>query len=436
MKLIRSFSITLALLLSAIPLAKADAIRIASYNIKFFATGVVNQGDRLDKLKQVIDVLDADIIGLQEIDDRAALMLLFPTNKWEIIIDDTSGDDQDVALVALKSAVTVKGHEYLFPGSSNNTFFPNRRDVLSVELQLPNSAGSFFVMVQHAKARFGGRKQTDDRREGAARKLVEKIKQDFDDRDFILLGDLNDNPDDRSLNILETGDPNALGGPEEMDGPLLVNLMDQLCADGHVSHGRSSSDIVAGQINTLDPNSRSRNNNARGTDANTGDILFDQILFPVSMKNKYVGGSVKVFNHPSGVSGNDDTRASDHLPVYAEFDFEAAVAPPATTTLRIAGLLPNPEGTDAGHEQVVLANGTASAVNLQGFKLRDKSHNEFSLSGVVPSGSKLTITMQGNSMPLNNDTDEIQLIDPQGDEKDKVSYTASQVKVGQMIEFP
>ena len=428
-------SLIVALLLLAVPSALADAIRVASYNIKFLKTDVVTQGNRLEKLKKVIDVLDADVIGLQEIADRAALALLFPTAQWEIVIDDTSGDDQDVALVARKTAVRVKGHEFLFPSSQDNTFFPNRRDVLSVELELLNSPRTFFVMVQHAKSRFDGRHQTDSRREGAARKLVEKIKQDFDDRDFILLGDMNDNPDDRSLNILETGDPNAVGGPEEMDGPLLVNLMDTLCADGHVSHGRNSADIVAGQVNTIDPQSRARNNNARGTDVNTGDILFDQILFPVGMRNKYVGGSVAVFNHQSAASGNNTTRASDHLPVYAEFDF--GVAPPvAPATLRIAGLLPNPDGADAGHEQVVLANGTAAAVNLSGYTLRDRAGQRFSLSGVVPSGAKLTITMQGNSMPLNNDGDDVALLDSAGTERGKVSYTAAQVKVGQMIDFP
>lgn len=416
--------------------AAAEAIRVASYNIKFLNTGVTSQGNRLDKLREVVAALDADVIGLQEIADRAAIELVFPPAQWNIVIDDASGDDQDVALVARKGTLTIKGHQFLFPDSQDNTFFPNRRDVLCVEIELPNSAGTFLVMVQHAKSRYGGRSQSDSRREGAARKLVEKIRQDFDDRDFILLGDFNDNPDDRSLNILETGNPDALAGPEEMDGPLLVNLMDQLCADGHVSHGRNSSDIVGERINTLDPNSRARNNAGRGTDANTGDILFDQILFPVWMVNKYVGGSVRVFDHTSAVLGNDSNRASDHLPVYAEFDFEAAIPIPAPTTLRIAGLLPNPNGADAGHEEVVLSNGTAASVNLSGFKLRDKAGNEFALSGVVPSGSRLTIVMQVSSMPLNNDGDEVQLIDPAGDEKDKASYVASQVHSGKMIEFP
>jgi hypothetical protein len=87
-------------------------------------------------------------------------------------------------------------------------------------------------MVHHGKSRAGGRAATDFRREGAARAMIHVL-----DRDFILLGDFNGNPDDRSLNILETGDPNAPGGPEEIDGPFPANLTEPLMAEGHVSHG-------------------------------------------------------------------------------------------------------------------------------------------------------------------------------------------------------
>lgn len=415
-----------------------DQIRVASYNIKFFSTGVTNQGTRLDKLKSVVQILDADVIGLQEIDDRAALELLFPTNAWEILIDDASDDDQDLALAARKSSVKVNSQKFLFPNAQDNQFFPDKRDVLCAELELANSTNSsatFYVLVHYAKSRYGGRATTDYRREGASVKLVDMLKQDFDDKDFILLGDFNDNPDDRSLNILETGDVNAQGGPEEIDGPLLINLMDQLCAEGHVSHGRSAVDIIGDRVNTIDPNSRQRNNNARGTDTNTGDILFDQILFPVSMANKYVQGSAKVFDNSVAIQGSGSNVASDHLPVYAEFVLAAEVEP-GPTGIRIVSMLPNPEGQDAGKEEVTIGNFTASVVNLPGFKLVDKAGNEFGLSGTIPANGKLTIVMSSNSMPLNNASgDEVRLLDAGGNELHKVSYTGAQAKSGKTVSF-
>ena len=151
---------------------------------------------------------------------------------------------------------------------------------------------------------------TDVRREGAAHAKLRVCERDF-----------NDNPDDRSLNILETGDPNALGGPEEIDGPFLTNLTEPLMAASPVSQGKSAMDIVGDQIDTLDPMRFQRNNVARGPN-HTGMILRPD-PDPVRMRERQGDGSTKVFNHASVLRGSEQTRASDHLPVSADFIFEA-----------------------------------------------------------------------------------------------------------------
>ncbi|HET9530668.1 MAG TPA: hypothetical protein VFQ92_09970, partial [Blastocatellia bacterium] len=128
--------------------------------------------------------------------------------------------------------------------------------------------------------------------------------------------------------------------------------MEPLLAAGHVSHGRTASDIVGDRVNTIDSESRKRNNDARGTNQNTGDILFDQILIPIWMENRYVANSAKVFDHEVGVRGNNFNRASDHLPVFAEFSYGTdEPIEPVTDGLRIVSLLPNPNGVDAGREE-------------------------------------------------------------------------------------
>jgi endonuclease/exonuclease/phosphatase family metal-dependent hydrolase len=432
----------LAFCLFTFTIQAQEQLRIATYNIKFLDTNVSSQGDRLSKLQQVISLLDAQVIGLQEIKDRAALELLFPPQDWSIVIDDDSNDTQDVALAVRKpfkvlnlpDDLDADDEHFLFPSSADNEFFPSRRDVLTVEVGLPTSNKSFFVMVFHSKSRVGGRTNTDGRREGSARKVLEVLKRDYEDKDFILLGDFNDNPDDASLNILETADPNAIGGPEEIDGPFLSNLTEELCVAGHVSHGRTQNDIIDGKINTIDPQSRNRNNNARGTNTNTGDILFDQILIPVSMKSKYVSGSITVFDDGIAIAGTSNTQASDHLPVSAEFIFEEEPSNPPVG-IRIISLLPNPHGQDAGREEVTIGNFTTSQLNLQGWKLRDRAGKLFTLTGIVPANSKLTIIMTVNSMPLNNDGDEVELLDSQGVVKHKVTYSTSEVISGVPILF-
>lgn len=441
------FLATVVLLLVATTIHAQDqrTVRVASYNIKFLSTAVSSEGDRLQKLKQVIEQLDADVIGLQEIDNRAALNLVFPSASWTVVIDDESGDDQDVA-VAVRKPFTVRNvdanldaddQHFLFPASADNSLFPNRRDVLSIEVAVPENLGTFFVMVLHPKARVGGRATTDSRRVGAARKLLAKLQQDFEDKDFILLGDINDNPDDQSVNILETGNPNALGGAEEIDGPFLVNLMEPLVAAGHVSHGRTSGNIIGDLINTIDPESRRRNNDARGTDFDTGDILFDQILVPMSMKSRYVGGSASIFNNAIAVKGTNFTRASDHLPVFAEFTYgsEEPEEPLVPAGVRIAWVLPNPDGADAGREEVAIRNGTGGMLNLDGWKLRDNSSNTYNLSGTIPAGGMLVIVMTTNTMALNNNGDDVTLLDPSGAVKHSVTYLAADVSLGKIVEF-
>jgi hypothetical protein len=222
-------------------------------------------------------------------------------------------------------------------------------------------------MVLHGKSWAEGRADTDVRREGVAGAMIQRLERDFDEKECILLGDFNDNPDDRSLNILETGDPNTPGGPEGIDGPFLSNLREPLMTSGHVSQGKSAMDIVGDQIHKLDRMSRQRNNVSRGTNRHTGMILFYQIPIPVRMRGRYVEGSIKVFNHASAPCGSEHTRASDHLPVFADVVFGGVEPPPPpVAALRIVSLLPNPAGPDEGREQVTIGNGTAEAVDPQG----------------------------------------------------------------------
>ncbi len=128
------------------------------------------------------------------------------------------------------------------------------------------------------------------------------------------------------------------------------------------------------------------------------------------------------------------------MPVFADFVFEAGTDPddddPVTAaSLRIVALLPNPSGTDAGHEEVTIGNfGTAEA-SLAGWKLRDRANNEFTLSGSLPPSSRLTIIMTSNTMPLNNSGDDITLIDNSDNVLVSVSYAGGQASSGAVVRF-
>jgi hypothetical protein len=49
-----------------------------------------------------MDALDAHVIDLQEIADRAALERVFPPAEWHMVIDDDSTNAQDLAVAVRK----------------------------------------------------------------------------------------------------------------------------------------------------------------------------------------------------------------------------------------------------------------------------------------------------------------------------------------------
>ena len=101
--------------------------------------------------------------------------------------------------------------------------------------------------------------------------------------------------------------------------------------------------------------------------------------------------------------------------------------------IRIIALLPNPNGTDAGHEQVTIANTRDDfdyPLSLKGWRLVDKAGNEFPLVGTLDPGKPLIVTMTESTMPLNNNGDEVLLIDAEGVGRSRVSYVESQVRSG------
>ena len=99
----------------------------------------------------------------------------------------------------------------------------------------------------------------------------------------------------------------------------------------------------------------------------------------------------------------------------------------------IVALLPNPNGTDAGHEQITIGNSTGEIVKLDGWKLIDKAGNVYLLSGRVEAGKSLVVTMTEATMPLNNNGDTVALIGPDGVGRSRVSYLGSQARSGAVI---
>jgi hypothetical protein len=154
------------------------------------------------------------------------------------------------------------------------------------------------------------------------------------------------------------------------------------------------------------------------------------------MLPRYVGDSAQIFDAEVAARGNNTTRASDHLPVFAEFTLGPSDPDAGSAGLRIVSALPDPHGADQGKEQVTLRNTGMAPIHLNGWRLRDRAQNEFALGGMIGAGATSTVTMTTSSMPLNNAGDEVQVVDPQGVVRHQVQYQVSQVHPGVTIAFP
>ncbi|HIF9103190.1 TPA: hypothetical protein ACX6QA_000079 [Photobacterium damselae] len=60
---------------------------------------------RVINYQMVVERLNADIVALQEVRDRYALERFFPAVKWDVIIDDDSTDDMNLAFAVRKGLI-------------------------------------------------------------------------------------------------------------------------------------------------------------------------------------------------------------------------------------------------------------------------------------------------------------------------------------------
>lgn len=309
-------------------------LRVMTYNIQWFSED--SDPVRIKNIKEILDKTTPDIVGLQEIQSKKALRQVFD-DSWSIGIQDDPKQFQEVAIAVRKPYKLVKT-ELLFTSPALDFAFPGNRDVLRAEVETPEGE-KVFVYVNHLKSRRGGRWVTDQQREQAAGMLAGYLAA-MKGENSIVLGDMNDSPDDRCVNILESGNTMAPGGASEWPKPLLHNLCEPLYRKNFVSidlnrlfKGEALSPVVPGAYNS--------NEELRGKehkfpdDVKVTQALFDQILVSPSLFGK-LEGKAFIYTEPNSMKGSNGriqmdegtgnvtytekgTRASDHQPVYADF---------------------------------------------------------------------------------------------------------------------
>ncbi|MDI9641620.1 endonuclease/exonuclease/phosphatase family protein [Kamptonema cortianum] len=328
--------IGLTLQQSSVPLKQPDYTRAMTYNIQWFHDG--DDPTRLKNLKEVLDDIKPDIVGVQEVEGKAALQQIFD-NEWALGIMDIPAEYQEIG-IAVRKPYRLLSYELIFTGEELNYAFPGDRDVMRAVIETPNKK-TLVVYVNHFKSRSGGRMQTDAQRQMACGMLAAYIANKGDEN-VIVMGDFNDAPNDASTNILESGNVLAKGGPKG-EYTLLANATEALAEQDYVTIGLHDLYSGGAPVRARVVGAKAENDRLRGrdyrfpADVRITQSFFDQILVSPNLFARganarvydgvaaYRGlpGRVQVTNIPetggrSVVYTEKGTLASDHLPVYVD----------------------------------------------------------------------------------------------------------------------
>lgn len=186
--------------------------------------------------KAIYDV-DADVIGLQEVDSLPVLdrfhsefLSKQKPRKYphRVLIDGNDPRHIDVGLLSRHPVRSIRSFRHLRNRDNTGELFS--RDCLRAEVDTGD--GVLTVYVNHFKSMMEGRAATRARRLEQAEALRDLLKADWGanlDGPFAVVGDLNDYPQ-----ADPDGTTTALG--PLLDSPALVNVVDRLPAKDRWTH--------------------------------------------------------------------------------------------------------------------------------------------------------------------------------------------------------
>ncbi len=269
---------------------------------------------KLNNLSEVIRAIDSvdlpEIIGVCEIENRKVLEDLIATdilkNAGYGISHEESPDPRgiDVALIYKKSHFKYLKHEPIKVISKDGKTYPTRY-ILYTQGTINND--TFHIFVNHWSSRRGGEEDSEHKRIAAAKTLRNYIDENIlnsnPDANIIIMGDMNDEPQNESLS--ETLNAKNNNPPEEGE---LYNVMYELDLVDIGSYSYKNKWIMLDNI-IISPNLLNSEKGFICKDA-VGTVFYDErFLYYNSKADEYI---------PSKTYGGDKYYGgySDHLPVY------------------------------------------------------------------------------------------------------------------------
>ncbi len=205
-----------------------------------YAWNTERLSEKFERLAKVINSQTPApaILGLCEIENRAVLETLVHDHlkhPYRIIHRD-SPDERgiDVALLIDSQELEVRKAHWipvLLPGDDQT------RDILEVQLRTPGQPrDDLTVFINHWPSRWGGQAATDPLRRLAARALRTRIDEIFRKNpatDILIMGDLNDHPDDPSVHDVLLARPfPGRNSPVSLPGQLINTSWELMQTEG------------------------------------------------------------------------------------------------------------------------------------------------------------------------------------------------------------
>jgi exonuclease III len=160
-----------------------ETLEIMSWNIQNFPKTV----STVDYAAKIITAIDADVIGLQEIqseDDFEFLLSKLDTLKWSGFRATSDEWEMNLAYLYKKDVIEVKQIYEIFPDDGHA--FP--RAPLILEMKYKDQ--DIVIINNHFKAKSG--EKNEQRRIAACDKLYKYTEENYPETNICILGDLND----------------------------------------------------------------------------------------------------------------------------------------------------------------------------------------------------------------------------------------------------
>lgn len=276
--------------------------------------GETLSGPQVQAIGKVIRRVDADVIGLCEVEDRRTLeafnvQVLGRKYPYCMLIEGNDERGIDVGILSKHPIVSLRSNASTIDpaektrrdGTTPRLF---SRDCLEAVIELPGGKGRLSVLVTHLKSKRGSavmELDTDPKRirqsEEIARIVAARHSQDGRPRRVAVIGDLNETPDRAGENGA------ALGGRQSSIDALLVD-----------------SGLINILRDTLGPDKSFTHVDERGGQVSKGQI--DYILLSPDMKAAALScgldRSGQALWGPRAVPRS--AAASDHAALFVDFD--------------------------------------------------------------------------------------------------------------------